>query len=350
MKFSKAFLNRIKNRDHFVERAETQSMANFSSLSVQQSLFSTLSVKRSLFSGLLKTNNPLRFFLFAPIIIFGLWLTGCDSKSDPNAGKEEIASYGDIPLFREELDYFLPQWENQGDSARLADRFIEDWMQAQAIAERARNLIGSSLEEEVIYKRNDFERSLIEFKLSQYLIQNQLDTDIKDAEIRNYYTKHPDKFISQTDYYAHFFVKTKIANPSREVGWMRATDRETIGQLKKWSEENATEFKLDSSFVTLTNITSVLEGSRLNLPYIRKGSVYTFSVSEDENKYFVMFKLLKEVKQGELMPLSTCREIIKDILLNQRKNRLVETTKEELLKNAKSSGKVKILGKAEPVE
>lgn len=60
-----------------------------------------------------------------------------------------------------------------------------------------------------------------------------------------------------------------------------------------------------------------------------------------------MFKLNEEVKEGELMPLSMCRETIKDILLNQRKNRLVETTEKDLLKNARKSGKVNIVGEAD---
>jgi hypothetical protein len=273
-------------------------------------------------------------------------MIGCEQMGDGSEGKDVIARYGDIPLFREELDYFLPQWENDTDSVRLAGRFIEDWMQAQAISEQARNLIGD-LDDEVVYKRNDFERRMIEFKFAQHLIATQLDTVISDQEIRNYYQTQPDKFVSQSNYFSHFFVKTEAKNPNREVGWMRSDERGTIAQLEAFCKQNATEFKLDSSFVTLTTIKSVLEGSRLNPSYLRKGNVYTFNQKEDDKTYFVMFKMIEEVKEGETMPLGMCREIIKDIILNQRKNRLVETTEKDLLKNARKSGKITIVGEEE---
>ncbi len=280
------------------------------------------------------------------LICLASMLTACEPGGTGMDDKEVIASYGEIPLYREEMDYFLPRWENPADSARLAQIFIEDWMKAQAIAERASNEIGD-LEEEVSYKRNDFERRLIEFKFAQYLIATQLDTVISEQEIRNYYLKQPDKFISQAVYYSHFFVKTEVNNPSREVSWMRSDTREQIDALAEWSQKEAVEFKLDSSFVTQTAISSVLEGSRLNISYLRLNNVYTFTQREEDQNYFVMFKLLEEVKEGELMPLGMCREIIRDILLNQRKNRLVQATETDLLKNAKASGKVKIVGAAE---
>lgn len=286
--------------------------------------------------------------LILAILLSGVsfFVIGCQQMGGESEGKDVIARYGEIPLYREELDYFLPQWNNEADSIRLAGRFIEDWMQAQAISERARTLIGE-LDDEILYKRNDFERRMVEFKFAQYLIANQLDTTISEKEIRNYYQSQPDKFISQSNYFSHFFVKTEVRNPNREVGWMRSDKRETINELENWSKQNATEFKLDSSFVTQTTIKSVLEGSRLNPDYLRKGSVYTFNQKEDDKTYFVMFKLIGEVKEGEIMPLSMCRGTIKDILLNQRKNRLVETTEKELLKNARSSGKVTIVGEGE---
>lgn len=292
--------------------------------------------------------NRAGLLLIQAILLVGLstYLISCDRGANEFEGKEEIARYGEIPLFREELDYFLPQWQNEADSVRLAQRFIEDWMQAQAIAERARTVMGD-LDDEVVYKRNDFERRMIEFKFAQYLIANQLNTLVSDAEIRNYYKKQPDKFISQTNYFSHFFLKTENKNSNRELGWMRANDRKTIDQLEAWAKENASEFKLDSAFVTLTTIKSVLEGSRLNPAYLRKNNVYTFNQKEDDKTYFIMFKLNEEVKEGELMPLSMCRETIKDILLNQRKNRLVETTEKDLLKNARKSGKVNIVGEAD---
>lgn len=277
------------------------------------------------------------------LVCLSTFMIGCQQMGDGSEGKDVIARYGDIPLFREELDYFLPQWENEADSVRLAGRFMEDWMQAQAISERAKSLIGD-LDDEVVYKRNDFERRMIEFKYAQYLVATQLDTVISENEIRNYYKTQPDKFISQSNYFSHFFVKTETKNPNREVGWMRNKGRETINQLETWSKQNAAEFKLDSSFVTLTSIKSVLEGSRLNPAYLRKGSVYTFNQKEDDKTYFVMFKLIQEVKEGEILPLGMCRGIIKDIILNQRKNRLVETTEKDLLKNARNSGKITIVG------
>jgi hypothetical protein len=288
-----------------------------------------------------KKSNGELLVLFLGLLLGGLLPYGCQAPQQAE-GEEVVASYRSNQLYRSEVDFYLSTWASPADSQRAARQFIEEWVKAQAIAERASDVMGK-LDQEVAYQLNAYERRLIEHKFANYLVSNRLDTVVSRPEIRNYYQKHPDKFISQMDAYAYFFLKTEQKNPSREVGWMRSDQTAQIEQLASWGQQNAVEQKLDSSFLTESALKSVLEGSRLNTAYLKPGVVYTYTQKDEEKSYFCMFKLLEKVKQGEQMPLQMCMTTIRDIILNQRKNRLIEQTENELVKKAKSDGKVKII-------
>ncbi len=255
-------------------------------------------------------------------------------------GREVIASFNNKPLYKDELEHFLPKGLSSEDSIRYAQSFVEEWIKNQAVAERARNLI-SQLDRKISYQIQDHERKLISYEFANYLIKNQLDTLIRPSEISNYYQKHPEKFISGTKYYAYFHVKTEDTNPFREVSLMRSKSIDKINELKTWSKTNAVEYQLDTVYVTSTEINRILEGANVKLELLQANRVFTYSQEVEDKKYYNFFKLIHVLDEGEQLPLIICGSLIKDILLNQRKNTLIEETEADLVKKARSAGKVK---------
>ena len=266
---------------------------------------------------------------------------GC--KKTPDAeGRELIASFSGKPLYRDEMDHFLPKGLSSEDSIRYAKGFVETWVKDQAIAERARSII-TQLDRKISYQIQDHERKLISYEFSNYLINSQLDTLVRSAEISTYYQKHPEKFIAGTKYYAYFHVKTENTNPYREVSLMRSRDRDKIVELKEWGKENALSYQLDTIYVTETEISRILEGARVKLELLQLNKVFNYTQEVEDKKAYNFFKLLDVIEEGDQLPLVICGSLIKDILLNQRKNALIEETEAELVKKARSAGKVEVV-------
>jgi hypothetical protein len=281
-------------------------------------------------------NKSLRHIYSLGLILFSLIVISCGTpggKSAVDTG-ELIAEYNQHKLFREEVDFFTPQDVSAEDSARFAKKYIHQWIRQQAIAEVAYNRI-PDLDEKIRFKLSDYEQKLVNYEFSGWLIQNRLDTIVSDIEIRTFYNQNSDQYISKTNYYGYFFVRTQKANQFQLVGWLKGKEPEDIRNALEWSKANATEFRLDSTYVTDSEIERISKGYYGNIRRARPGLVYSYQSEGDSSVNYNYFKMIKAINPGDRLPVSVVREQIRLILLNQRKKQLIERTEADLVEQAR---------------
>jgi len=101
---------------------------------------------------------------------------------------------------------------------------------------------------------------------------------------------------------------------------------------------------LDSAFTTEKELDLVSKGFPLNIKQVPLNQVYSYN-SKDETSGETthhLFKLLNVVKPGERKPLSMCEEEIKGVIINQRKRKLLDQTKDWLVDQAKMNRDIEI--------
>lgn len=274
-------------------------------------------------------------------IVLLLWtFAACQNNAGPGKG-DVIARFDKELLLREEVDYFTPDTLKGDDSIKYAKQYIEEWVRTQAIASAAIREV-DDLENKVGYKLKTYEKKLMETEFAAWLIQEKPELLIvSDAEIRNYYNKYPDKFVSREEYYQYFFISTKLERQYQLVNEMKTTDPQKIKELISWSATNAADFRLDSTYVPGVELDRIAKGFYFgNIRKASESTVYPYAHTEGETTYYDFFRLLDVINPGDQLPLSLCRDRIINIILNQRKNTLVDQTESNLIQQAKAAGKV----------
>ncbi|MEZ4777498.1 MAG: hypothetical protein R3D00_30255 [Bacteroidia bacterium] len=274
------------------------------------------------------------------IVLLLLTFAACQNNTGPGKG-DVIARFDNELLLREEVDYFTPDTLKGEDSIKYAKQYIEEWVRSQTIASAALREV-DDLENKVNYKLKTYEKKLMETEFAAWLIQEKPELLIvSDAEIRNYYNKYPDKFVSKQEYYQYFYISTKLERQYQLVNEMKTTDPQKIKELITWSATNAADFRLDSTYVPGVELDRISKGFYFgNIRKASESTVYPYAHTEDETTYYDFFRLLDVINPGDQLPLSLCRDRIINIILNQRKNTLVDQTESNLIQQAKAAGKV----------
>ncbi|MCB0836279.1 MAG: hypothetical protein KDD99_06395 [Bacteroidetes bacterium] len=280
------------------------------------------------------------FYSLVVLVLYGL-ISGCNQNQGRPAKEDIIAKYNQEVLLREEIDFFIPDSLSTGDSTLFAQKYIDEWVESQVIREAALKEV-SQLDNKIKYKLKAYEYKLMEHEFASWLIEDKSDRlEVSEADIRNYYNKYPEKFVSGEPYYQYFYVKTKLAKQYNLVNLMQSQDREKIDELVEWSKENAEEYLLDSTYVPEAELTRISDGFYFgNIRRASKSTTYPYQHNEGDTTYYDFFRLIDDVNAGDIMPLSLVRDRIENILRNQLKNTLIEKTETDLIQQAKAAKKV----------
>ncbi|MEM7514168.1 MAG: hypothetical protein AAF388_24805 [Bacteroidota bacterium] len=264
--------------------------------------------------------------------------------------QEVVATYKGEKLYREEVNQYLPfqivsDTARIEDSTRLADKYVQRWIKDRLMADQARSQI-QDLDEKIQYQLDNYKYQLIQQEYINQVLRQQLNTNVSDSEVENYYQQNQDKFKSKAPYYSFFHIRTPVLNPYQQVAWMRSAESSDINRLKEWAEGEGESvmIKLDSTFLPNQEIILAGEGFFGDITRIRKKTVYNYFTNQDE-KYYNFIKVLDVIEAGEVKPLSLCRNEIVQRILSKRKNRLIEQTESDLWQKAQKNKGFRIAGK-----
>ena len=275
----------------------------------------------------------------AQAILAILLFSACGGGSGDEA-EPVIVSFKDKSLTPSLLKRYIPQGVSSEDSARYADKFIEQWVKEQAVMDYALSQ-DETLSEEVEFKVQDYRAKLIMNAYEARLVEKEMDKEVLPQEIRNYYEANKDNFRSKEEMYCYFYLVTTERDLGEVSGWMRSDGSSELSQLRDWSEKNTLTFKLDSTYVTATQVNDVSEGYFGDLKKASIGKLIRWNgVIQGERRRY-LFKMVDVVGEGGYLPVSLCADRIRELLLNERKIELIESTEEKILSNARASNYIR---------
>lgn len=272
--------------------------------------------------------------LFSVVLLMMGLLWGCGSGETDTS--PVIAKYKSKNLTQNGLAHYLPEEINKEDSTRFADLYVERWLKEEAIVDVALNTI-PELGEEVEFKVEDYRKKLILHEYTTHLIQDSLNREIPDAEIRTYYQQNQGDFSSNENLYQYFYISTAERNTREIREWMDSDKSEFLDSLRKWSAINALEYKLDSGYVGESRIREISKGYYGDLKKSRIGKLIRWNgvIQGQQRRY--LFKMHNMVEVGDPLPFVLAKDKIRRILLNERKSQLIENVEERILKDARTN-------------
>jgi hypothetical protein len=274
---------------------------------------------------------------FAGSIFLMLLCTACNKKGDEGA---VIVQVGEKQLTINELMDVIPDNSSAGDSADLAEHYIQDWITGQLLISRAE----ASLPED---KKNfeslieNYRRSLLTYTYEQEWINQKLDTNISDQEIEAYYNQNEKNF-QLKDYivkvkFSAVAADSKFVNPLKKLFYSGKPE-----DLVKWQQmcvDIGASYYFDEDKWMLWD--EFIKQVPLEVydveSFLKKKKTVEFE--KDNNLYLINFTDFQ--LSGGRSPLSFEREKIRSMIINKRKLALLENMRQDLLTKATQDGEVK---------
>jgi hypothetical protein len=253
-----------------------------------------------------------------------------------------VAKAGDAELSLDEFKKSSFVSDSPRDSSALAQKLIKRWAEDELFYQEAKErLLPEDIDIEA--ELENYRKQLVNYKYEVKLIENNLDTAVTKEEIMAYYDANRENFILKDNIVKVNYFKIPIGTKSLDkikkcIVSANPKDKE---QLKLFCVQYAENYFINDSTWLL------LEDVKKEIPQLRELPEYNFMNGRvfeytDETDYYYL--KIKEIKsKNALSPINFESANIRNIILNQRKTKLIRQYKQQILEKAKAEGRFKTL-------
>ncbi len=276
--------------------------------------------------------------------IFGISLLFLYSCSFFEKDNEKVVRVFDKYLYINEISSVIPDGTSPDDSLVKAKSFIDMWVQKQLLLKKAELNLDDE-QKDVEKQLEDYRTSLLIFKYKQLFLQQKLDTIISLRDIESYYQQHSADFLLQSPAIKGFYAKLLKTDPNIDnlKYWLESRNVRDIQKLKDYCLRRAVlceTFKED-----WTLFENILKDLKIHIPDVEKflKTEKKISVSDSAYQYFVFIKEFR--LKNQTAPLNFVKNYIESILLNKRKNQLINELENNIYQNALNQNNVEYFEK-----
>lgn len=276
----------------------------------------------------------MRFFGLAIVVL----LSSCEffkPKEITNQPEIAVVNTGKV-LYPSDLEGLFPPNASVDDSIILAEKYVDDWVKKQLMIDEA--IEKTQLNEaEIERKVLEYRYALIVHTYVKNYIDKNLDKEVTDDVINQYYQEKSDNFLLKQNIVKCIFAKIPKTAPN-----VRSFRR----NFREYPEVNQEDFK---SYMSQYSLKSNLEDTVwiplndiiFNTPLEDTPNANqflettTFSETSDETHTYFL-KIFDYKISEEVSPLQFIRDDIVNIILNKRKIELKKELEEKIYDNAVS--------------
>ena len=270
-------------------------------------------------------------------ILLVLVLFSCNNFNDDKS--QNIAKYKDQILKKSQLNELVRE-SNYEDSIILTNKLINEWAVNNILIEKAElNLTAQDLSslDKLVEK---YKSELYSTAYLDALINSSINSEIDTTEIENLYNKNIDLFRLKDNIYKVVYVK--IPKDFSDISDVRNKLR-NFKKYEKFLDSISYRFS-DYSLDTRTwrtendlkKIFSFLNNQKLN-----SLKNYSFLQTKDSLNLYLI-KVLKFKKIGTYAPIDYVFPTLEYMSINQRKKKLTQLIKTDLIKNAIQNNELEI--------
>jgi hypothetical protein len=267
-------------------------------------------------------------------------LNACESDG---VRQPVVARVGEEFMTLKELSASIPDNLSAEDSAELATNLIQTWVNRELMYDKARyNLKEEELDIED--RVEQYREELYIFAYEKELVNQKLDTNIDDEEVRQFYEDNPEIF-QLNDYILKVrYVKLKLNSPNiAEIEtWMQSSDAEELMKLDEYCHKYAVKYYNDSNWVFFNELLRELPIEVYNKEsFLRSENLVRFT--DPEHLYILWIRDLQS--KNTLSPIELEYDRIKGLILNKRRLELKSRIRNRLYQDARSRGNVEVYDK-----
>jgi len=268
------------------------------------------------------------------VLVFLISLFACNTNgiSDQDV---ILARVNDHYLKYSNIGDYITKGANPNDSLQLAQSFVNSWVRNEILVQHATNNLPDSLKN-FDKQLQEYRNSLLLFQFKKLYIDQQLDTEVKETEIEDYYQQHVQDFELKESIVQFSFIQLDENSPQLEMARdlfknLGDTTTEKLA-LENFCVEYGKDYFIDDEKWILFNdlLTKIPITTYNKSVFLRNNRFIEFKDKPD-----VFFLYIKGFKVAdELSPIEFEKGKIKKIILNKRKLVLIENMENALFERA----------------
>lgn len=260
------------------------------------------------------------------IIPFGLGLMVLllSSCFNHNGSRQiPIARVHDKLLYASDLVNIFPSNISKEDSINILNAYVEKWIRHQLLLYRAENNL-SEQQKDVAKQLEDYRSSLLIFKYEQEYLRQKLDTAITMDEIEQYYNTNKFNFTLDQTIVKALYIKIRKDSPyiNKFKELYKSTKDEDIKSLDNLAYQAAVKYDyFNDTWITLDRLQIELPTVIENPDEYLKNKE---SIEQEDFDYVYLVNIRSSLFKESISPLEYEIEKIKSIIINKRKQELIE--------------------------
>ena len=268
------------------------------------------------------------------VLVFLISLFACNTNgiSDQDV---ILARVNDHYLKYSNIGDYITKGTNSNDSLQLVQSFVNSWVRNEILVQHATNNLPDSLKN-FDKQLQEYRNSLLLFQFKKLYIDQQLDTEVKETEIEDYYQQHVQDFELKESIVQFSFIQLDENSPQLEMARdlfknLGDTTTEKLA-LENFCVEYGKDYFIDDEKWILFNdlLTKIPITTYNKSVFLRNNRFIEFKDKPD-----VFFLYIKGFKVAdELSPIEFEKGKIKKIILNKRKLVLIENMENALFERA----------------
>ncbi|GAB5524388.1 MAG: hypothetical protein Roseis2KO_22600 [Roseivirga sp.] len=268
-------------------------------------------------------------------------MLACDSlgsgKSSKNKDANLVARAGNSLLYKSDIAGLVSPEVSSEDSLQIVNRFVENWIKEELFIQEAANNIQLDLSD-IERKVANYRFVLISHEYQKQKIEQELNREVTDAEIQEYYEQNSDNFMLKQNIVRGRYVKISQEAPKKSdvKRWIKSDRPQDVESLKSYCYQFADNYSVEDS--TWLKFDEVIKNSPLNtienkIQFLRRNRY----VEESDSAYLYLFKINEYKISEEASPLEFVRKDIENIIINKRKVALTKSLENDIYERAKEN-------------
>tara|TARA_Y100000589_G_scaffold331595_1_gene385821 strand:+ start:4444 stop:5343 length:900 start_codon:yes stop_codon:yes gene_type:complete len=274
------------------------------------------------------------------VLIITVLFFSCNSKGKKDDLKSElVAQVGPDELTSVELTkIFGKDWRQKKDKV---NNFIKIWVKDKAIgfeAERRLSDEDKDFSEEI----NSYKNSLLKYTYEQRMLDTALSLDVSQNEILNYFNSNQENFQLKENIVRVRYVKVpknhkKLNRLRYMIQYKDSIRKEKFFKLIK--RENIFCEANDSLWQKLDDLKNLIPFKLYNDNHFLRN--YQYTEAPDGDFVWILYFTENRLKNG-VSPIEMIKEKIKAIIINQRKQELIQQLGNSIYKRGINNEEIKI--------
>ena len=249
-------------------------------------------------------------------------LSGCD-YFQKNTNEVVVAECYGKYLYESDLKGIVPAGASIMDSLQHVSTYIDSWIRRQTLVHQAESNL--DLEELDLKKQLDeYRNSLVIYAYESQLISQKLDTLVSEDEIAQYYAQNKEDFQLRNTMVRVAYVILDEGNEQKADFRKLMSDPDTLllQDIDLMATDNASKYYLDvDHWMRLDELTGIVPIEIFNAEsFLKKNKFVCF----DTNESTYMVRFVDYLLEESTSPIELVRNNIKDVILAQRKQDMLE--------------------------